>query len=308
RPFGYLKALNQLKSHIKKNKFDIVHTHSSAAGILGRIAARLAKTPVIIHTVHGWGLQEGMSFMKKKIYLMLERFCAGFTDKIVCVSEADIKTGIEKKICRDRKKYAVIRSGIDVNKFSKQIDINKKKKELGINPEQIVIGTVGRLDKQKNPIDLLKAAKIVLNKNPNALFLFAGDGPLREKTEKLLKINNLNNFKILGFRNDVDELVHVFDMLVLTSLWEGLPRAVIEAMAAKNPVIANNVGGVREAVRDSFNGFVTQPYNHKQTAEKILFLLENPDKRNEMGLNGHKLVEEFSDTRMLQKIKELYLS
>jgi glycosyltransferase involved in cell wall biosynthesis len=306
RLFGYLRALNQLKSYIKKNRFDIVHTHSSAAGILGRIAARLAKTPVIIHTVHGWGLQEGMSFMKKKTYLTLERFCARFTDKLVCVSEADIKTGIEKKICKDRKKYTVVRSGIDVNEFSKQIDLNKKKKELGINPEQVVIGTVGRLDKQKNPIDFLKAAKIVLNKNPNAFFLFVGDGPLRAKTEKLLKINNLNNFKILGFRNDVDELVHVFDMLVLTSLWEGLPRAVIEAMAAKKPVIANNVGGVREAVRDSFNGFITQPYNHKQTAEKILFLLENPDKRNEMGLNGYKLVEEFSDTRMLEQIKALY--
>ncbi len=305
RPIKNLTAMLKAYKHIRKGRFDIVHTHSSVAGIIGRIAARLAKTPVIIHTVHGWGIRPDLPKWKLKIYILLERICARFTHKLITVSERDIRKGLKNSIGK-KSQYTVIRSGIDISRFSKNINKEKKKKELGIDPKKPVVGMVGRLDKQKNPLDFVRAASKVQKKHPEVQFIIAGDGPLRKQTESLIKKLKVNNFHILGFRDDVNEIIQILDISVLTSLWEGLPRVFPESMAAKKPIIATDVDGAREAIINSKNGFITQPKKPEQTAEKIYFLLQNPKKAKKMGENGFAMAEKFSLKTMLNKLYELY--
>ena len=304
-PVSNSLALFRLRSYFKKNKFDIVHTHSSAAGILGRIAARLAGVPVIIHTVHGWGLQEGMNFFKKQLYIFLERLCGKFTDKLVVVSKVDIEKGLEYKI-GNRSKYAVIYSGIDIKKFSKTADTGKKRKELGLKETLPVVGMIGRLDVQKNPLDFVRAAAEIQKQFRNVQFVIVGDGPLRKQAEELVKELKIQNFRLLGFRDDVDEIIHTFDISVMTSLWEGLPRVFPESMAAKKPIVATNVDGAKEAIVEGVNGFRVETHRPEKVAEKVLYLLKNPRIAREMGEKGYAMVEKFSLSKMLQDIEDLY--
>lgn len=304
RPLEFISAISSIKKYIEKNKFDVVHTHSSVAGILGRIAAKKAGVPVIVHTVHGWGLQEGMNPFKKWVYVMLERYCAGFTDKLIVVSKFNIDKGLKHKI-GSMKQYQVIYSGIPINKFSRKINKTKKRKELGLDDNPVVC-MVGRLDKQKNPTDFIKAASIVSREIPDAQFIIVGGGPLESRCRNLIKQLGLENIHILGFRDDVAEILQISDIFVLTSLWEGLPRLFPESMAAKKPIVATNVDGAPEAIKNGRNGFIVQTHKPKLIAEKVLYLLNNPAKAKDLGKEGLKMVEKFSLKKMLDDIDRLY--
>lgn len=305
KPISNIRALFILYKYIKKKKFQIVHTHSSVAGIIGRIAARFAKIPVIIHTVHGWGIRPDMPKIKQKVYIWLERFCERFTDKLIVVSKFNIDKGLKYKVGKPSK-YTVIHSGIDIKKFSKEINTKEKKKQLGLDEDKPVVGMIGRLDAQKNPLDFVKSAGIIQKRFPNVQFIIVGDGPLRKQTEALINRLNVKNFHLLGFRRDVDEILQIIDISVLTSLWEGLPRVFPESMAAKKPIVATNVDGAPEAIIDGETGFIVQPKQPEALAEKVLFLLNNPNKSKQMGIKAFKRVNQFSLSRMLKDIDSLY--
>jgi len=305
RPIKNIKATIKTYQYIKKNRFAIVHTHSSVAGIIGRIAAKLAGTPIIIHTVHGWGIRPDMPKLKELLYIWLERFCERFTDKLIVVSKFNIDKGLKYKIGK-LSKYTVIHSGIDIKKFSKEINAKEKKKELGLDEDMPVVGMIGRLDAQKNPLDFVKAAQIIQKSFPNVQFIIVGDGPLRKQTEALIKRLNVKNFYILGFRSDVNEILQIIDISVLTSLWEGLPRVFPESMAAKKPIVATNVDGAPEAIIDGETGFIVAPKSPEIFAEKVLSLLKNPEIAEQMGQAGFKRVNQFSLDKMLEDIDSLY--
>jgi glycosyltransferase involved in cell wall biosynthesis len=306
RPIKYIGAILKLRKYIKENNFDIVHTHSSAAGILGRIAAKFAGAKIIVHTVHGWGFSEDMNFFKKQIYLLLERISAKFTDKLISVSNDAVNVGLKNKI-GDKNKYVIIRSGIPLEKFSRKINFEKTKKELNIPKNYSVVGTIGRLDEQKNPLDFVETARIVLHEKKNTVFVIVGDGPLRQKVEnKIKRLGIKENFRVLGFRNDVNEIIHIFDVFVLTSLWEGMPRVIVEAMAAKKPIVANDVGGVRDALKNGCNGFLIAKHCPAKTAEKVLYLIEHNKEKEKMGEKGRIMAEEFSEKRTFLNIKDLF--
>jgi len=297
-------ALIQTYRYIKKHNFQIVHTHSSVAGIIGRIAAKLAKTKVIIHTVHGWGIRSDLPKWKLQLYLTLERACAKFTDKLIVVSKYNIDKGLKYKIGK-KSKYTVIYSGIDIKKFSKKINIQKKKQQLKLSNNP-VIGMIGRLDDQKNPLDFVRVASIVQKKHPNTQFIIVGDGPLKNQTKSLVKRLNVKNFHLFGFRDDVDEILQIIEIFVLTSLWEGLPRVFLESMAAGKPIVANNVDGAPEAITN--NGYILPPKAPKLMAQKIACLLNNPKAAIQMGKQGKQLVKKFSVNKMLKDIDNLYSS
>ena len=305
-PMTNIKAVMELRAHIIREKIDIVHTHSSVAGVVGRLAALSARVPVIMHHVHGWGIQEGMSTVMRLFYLNLERVCALFSDRLVAVSKANIQKGLDFHICKANK-FTLIYNGIQLEKFSKQVDKRKVYLNLGLNPECKIVGMIGRLDKQKNPLDFIEAAAIVKKEYPMAQFIIAGDGSLRQACEALIRERNLeSSFFLLGYRNDIDQILPVMTMMVLSSLWEGLPVVFQEAMSAGKPIVANNVDGASDVVIDGKTGFLVTPHNVDEMAHRILYLLQNEALCAQMGATAKQNSELFSSEKMVENMEALY--
>lgn len=305
-PVKDIIALIKIKKLIQMGKFDIVHTHSSKAGILGRIAARIAKTPVIIHTAHGWNFHDFMNAPQKNFIVLCERIAGKFTDKIILVTKEDIKKGLKEGI-ENRDKYIVIRSGIDLEQFNPRNCNVELKRELGIKKEEKVIGTVARLSPQKNIKDFVKIAHKVSGTLKNTKFLVVGDGKERKSIEATIKEMHLEEkVYITGLRNDIPEIFSIFDVFVLTSLWEGLPRTVVEALACGVPVVANAVDGVKEIIRDGDNGYLVRPKDVDSAAKKVIQILSNRDTAERIRSKTMKGLEEFSIKKMVSSIAKLY--
>lgn len=306
-PLSDFKALISVYRILKLEKPDVVHTHSSKAGIIGRIAAKLAGIKVIIHTIHGFGFNDTQPFYIKYLYIYLEKFCALFTDMLVAVAKEDIAKGLSKGIGKPRK-YALIRSGIDTKYYKNFTPDPEFRKSLGLEPEITGVLSIGPFKHQKNLKDYILAADIVCKETDKALFFIAGDGNQRKELEDLiLSLGLQNKVILLGWRKDVAELLYASDIFVLTSLWEGLPRAAVEAMCCSKPVVANAVDGVKELVTDGKNGFKTKPYDYKDTAAKILYLINNKEERILMGKSAKESIgEEFDIYHMVKQQEELY--
>jgi glycosyltransferase involved in cell wall biosynthesis len=292
------------------NRFEIIHTHSSKAGIIGRWAALFARMPVIIHTVHGWSFHDYQNPLKKRSFMLLEKITAIFTTKIICVSKKDIETGLKYKIA-PKEKFVLIKYGIPLYQF-KNSNCNKaeKKKELGINNEDPVIGMVSCLKPQKSPLDYVKACIDVYNEMPGVNFLLIGDGILKKRCKSELRKTSLNGrFVFAGWRRDVSELLDIIDIVVLTSKWEGFPIAIIEALAKGKPIVATDVGGVRELVKDGVMGYITRPKEHKDTTDRILNILKDRDSFFKMREEAFKSIDDsFDISAMAHNTDNLYRS
>lgn len=308
-PAKEIAAYRALYSFIKKGGYDVVHTHSSKAGILGRIAAHRARVPVIVHTVHGWGFHDRMGALEKNIFVTAEKFCEPMTDRLVVVTDLDIEKGLSLGI-GSPEKYVKIYSAIDLDKFMNvKVDLAAKKRELGLDPELPVVGCVGRLSPQKAPEIFVRMAAEVLKKRDKVNFIFVGGGPLRAEVERLIGELRLGDrIFLVGLRRDVPELLRVMDVFVLLSLWEGLPRVFAQAMAAGLPIVASNVGGAAEVIRDGVNGFLVPPGEHVQAAGKVLSLLDDENLRKRMAAAPPDFLREnFCVKRMVEKIDSLYV-
>ena len=305
-PIVNLKAVADLRRIMVEGKYDIVHTHSSVAGIVGRLAALAAGIPVILHHVHGWGLHDGMSALTRRLYLTLEQFCAKFTDRIITVSAPDIQKGLNQGI-GTKDKFTLINNGIDLEKFRQKVDVRQVRSELGLDPDGKVVGMVGRLDEQKNPLDLIRTAAIVTKSYPNVQFLIIGDGSLRPDCERLIKELNLSDrFFLLGFRDDVPRILPIMTITAMSSLWEGLPLAFLEAMSAGKPIVANDIDGASDVVVNGETGFLVPARQPELMADRILTLLKDETLCNTMGRVAQERSEYFSLPRMLGKVESLY--
>lgn len=307
-PVKDFKALAKLRSFFAREKPAIVHTHSSKAGIVGRWAARLARVPVIVHTVHGWGHHPYQHVLMRNLYKFLERCTVPFTDKLIVVSRLNADKGLADGI-GTADKYVTIHSSINLQEFMEvSCDAAEVKKSLGMDPSRPVVGTVGRFTPQKNPRDFVRVAALVRTQVPEAQFLFVGDGGMRNECEQLRAELGLENAMFFpGMREDVPQMLRCMDVFILTSLWEGLPRVIPQAMAVGLPVVANAVDGVCEVVRDGDNGFLIKPHEVQTMAESIVRLLGDPDLRHRMGEQGRKTAQqEFSVTEMVKQIEALY--
>ncbi|MDD5772636.1 MAG: glycosyltransferase family 4 protein [bacterium] len=306
-PLKDLKCFNKIKNIIKEEKPDIVHTHSSKAGILGRFAARSNKVPVIVHTIHGFAFNDYQGYLTRKLFIILEKLTANFTDRLIAVSYDVMEKGLKENI-GVKEQYKVIYNGVDVNLLQNiNIDRSIKIKELGLDPNIPIVGMVACLKPQKAPGDFIKMANMILENHQKSQFILAGDGILRDEVEFLVKRYKLEkNVRLLGWRRDLPELLSIMDVFVLTSLWEGLPLTVLEAMAAGKPVVINKIDGNKDIVIDGENGFLCEPKNIKQMAEKVVYLLNDHNKAGSMGEKAKQSVRKYDKSKMLEENIMLY--
>ncbi len=306
-PLKDLLAFVRLVWRIWLGGYAVVHTHSSKAGILGRWAAWVAGVPVIVHTVHGWGHHERQHPLVRAYYVILEKLTLRITDKLIVVSPQNIEKGLADGIGRPEE-YVVIRSGIEMERFGHpQVAREETRRAWGIPADAPVIGTVTRLSVQKAPLDFVRAAARVAATRPDAWFVMVGDGDLRPQVEALATELGIRDRLVLtGLRRDVPELMAAFDIFALSSLWEGLPRVLPQAMATGLPIVATAADGTAEAVTQGVTGFLTPPGDPEILAGMLLQLLQNPALAQRMGAAGRARADEFSDTRMVAQIDALY--
>jgi exopolysaccharide biosynthesis polyprenyl glycosylphosphotransferase len=305
-PIANLKAIADIRRIMVEGKYDIVHTHSSVAGVVGRLAAVAAGVPVIVHHVHGWGLHDGMPGWTRVLYLVLERLCAKYTDRIIAVSKPDIQKGLIQGIAK-KDKFSLIYNGIDLEKFRQEVEDQQLRAELGLDPDSKLVGMIGRLDQQKNPLDLIEAASIVVKRYPKVQFLVVGDGSLRPDCERLIdELKLKDKFFLLGFRSDVEKILPILTVTAMSSLWEGLPLAFLEAMSAGRPIVANDIDGASDVVVNGETGYLVTPHKPEEMAERILTLLNDETLCDEMGRVAQQRSENYSLQSMVGKIGSLY--
>jgi glycosyltransferase involved in cell wall biosynthesis len=313
-PINDLKALYKLYSLIKKAKYDIVHTHSSKAGILGRVGAKLAGVKTIIHTPHGsiFYPDADIPGVSGKfwitIFLLLEKVAAYLADKITTLTESEAKHYLKLGI-GSNDKFAIIRSGTELSRFTDvKVDVASKRKKLGISVNSTVVTTVARLTSEKGHSYLIDAAKEVVTASADELiFMFVGDGDLRGELER--KVNELGldgKILFLGLRDDVPELLAISDLFVLPSLYEAQGKVLVEAIAVGLPVIATKVGGVPDVVVNGKTGILVPPRNSQALAKAIISLITDKVKAKQMGEAGRQVIPEFSVETMIEKIDRLY--
>jgi glycosyltransferase involved in cell wall biosynthesis len=300
-PWKDLLTFWKLYRRMKQEPFDLVHTHSTKAGLLGRLAARLAGVKAIVFTAHGWAFTEGRSPWKRKWLALMERFSAFFTNKIICVSAHDRQLALEFKVAKPEQ-LVVIHNGLDPQPFS-QRDKRRAKQEFGW--EEISIVTfVGRLASPKEPLVLLEA----LQHLEKTRVVIVGDGPMRPELEVYAKQYGLSEkVLLLGMREDVPKILAASDIFVLTSRWEGLPLVIIEAMLAGLPVVATQVGGVSELVEDGVTGLLVPRSDPIALAHALKKLLTDETRGQQLGEMGHhRALERFTLAGMLEKYHRLY--
>lgn len=296
--------------YLKKEKFTIVHTHTAKAGFIGRIAAKLAGVPVIMHTSHGLPFYGGQGKLKYNIYLLLEKFASSLSDYVFSQNLEDVENMKQYKF---KPKYGIgyEGNGVDTRKLdteAKQFDNLKKRKELGISDDSIVIGYYARLEPVKGHMIFIDALKQVVANYPNIICLMAGKGYLEEEIKSYIKAKNLEkNIKFLGFREDIHEIINITDIVVLASEKEGIPRVLMESMYFKKPVVATNVLGTKELVIHGETGLFVEYKDVKGLEEAIIRLLEDERLRLKMGQAGHERIKsEFTEEMVAKRIHDVY--
>ncbi len=307
-PIKDILALIELYFIIRKEKPDIVHTHSSKAGILARIAAWLAGVKIIMHTFHGFGFHERQKFFVKKFYILLEKICAFFSSSLIFVSKANMEIAKKEKIGKEST-YILIRSGIKLEKYRKASKDNSTLKALGIKQDQPCVVSLGNLKPQKNPEDFIKTAKIVLSKNKKISFLYIGGGERLEYFRAEVQREHINeNCFFTGWVDAPEKYLAACDIFILTSLWEGLPRSLVEAMSCSLAPVCYKTDGVRDLIVDGENGFLINQGDVVEMASKILLLAENETLRKKISSSAGLLdLSEFDIDLMVRKQEELYL-
>ena len=310
-----IRALNELTKLIRDGHYQVVHTHCAKAGLLGRIAARRARVPVVVHTYHLFPWQTTkdpsgspgrklLSAAKRWLYILLERYAASLSDALITVSDLNRREAIALKVA-PAGKLTTIYSGIDVDRFAVRSGRTEICRGVGLDPGRPIVGSIGRLSTQKAPLDFVSAAKIVLQRKPHVQFLLVGDGPMVQQVQKA--IDGEPRIKMLGCQSNVPEILSILDTFVLSSLWEGLGRALTEAMIAGVPVVVTAVDGVPELVTHGETGLLSPPSNPARLADNIVRLLDNPEAARTMAERAKQgVVTAFGGRRMVERIEMLF--
>ena len=314
-------AYNKLKKLIKEYKPDIVHTHAAKSGALGRLAAKHANVPVIVHTFHGHVFHSYFSSLKTNIFIRTERYLAGISDAIVAISDVQKKelSGDFKIASSD--KFRVIPLGLDLDNFTidQEIKRHKFRNEFGLDDETVAIGIIGRLVPIKNHSLFLKALKYVLNNTSVKVKAFIiGDGESRGGIEQMANDLGINVSKhtdteyphslvFTSWRTDIDTICAGLDIIALTSLNEGTPVSLIEAQAAGKPIVSTRVGGITDVVMENKTALLSDITDVETFSKNLLQLVNDASLRNKFSNAGKEyVISQFSYHRLVKDMGNLY--
>ena len=298
----FARMVNILRKLKKKYPTIIVHTHSTKAGFLGRWAACFAGIKTRLHTIHGFGFHEGQNRFSWWLVYLLELITVPITTHFVCVSQADAATG-SRLFPGFNKKYSIIRAAVDAEQFFSI-------KEAITDQQTFTIGTISCFKEQKNLFDLLQAFSIVHTictaQGKDVMLAIVGDGKQRTAIEQWINAHNLTGaITLLGWQSNVAPIMRQWDIYAMSSLWEGLPCAIIEARLCKLPVICYNVGGIAEVIIDEKNGFLITPQDWQGLAVKINLVISSPQLRESLN-NFNDYLAPFQRQTMVDMHAQLY--
>jgi glycosyltransferase involved in cell wall biosynthesis len=292
-------ALFQIIAVIRRERPVILHTHTTKAGILGRIAGRLTST-LTIHTPHGHLFYGYFGKAKEQLYVFLERLAARFCERIITISVDERREYLKRGI-GDDKKVITIYNGIDMDRFPG--DGKRVKRELGLAQQVPLVGFVGRLEEVKGPHFFVEAAMRIKAAAPEMHFLMCGDGAMKEELTQ--KTQGMPHLHIMGFREDIADVIAALDILLIPSLNDGFNLVAVEAMASSKPIVATAVGGLPEVIGDG--GILVPPEATMRMAQEAIKLLNSPARRKAIGAKGRKRAETlFSWDVCLQKTLDVY--
>lgn len=309
RPFRDLSAVIRIARLLRAEHFDVVHTHNSKAGFIGRLAGRLARTPLVIHTVHGFAFHDAESLGRRMVFRNLERLAAHWCDGMIFISQPLVDWA-DREAIRGKAPRTVIYSGIHISAFQKA-DGTAVREELRVKEGQFLVGIVSKLWEGKGHDLLLKAWKQILDRkdiHPSPVLAIVGGGHLESHLKALTaRLGLQDSVRFTGFRTDVPEVTAALDISVLPSLFEGMGRVAIEAIAAGKPIVASGVGGIPDIVKDGVNGLLVPPGDERALETALHEVLTNDDLRNRLSANAEATVRpEYSSEWMVEQIHRFY--
>jgi glycosyltransferase involved in cell wall biosynthesis len=314
RPLTDVKALLDVYRFLRQGAFTIVHTHSSKAGIIGRLAARAAGVPIVVHTLHGLVFHEFQSAWRNRIYVSLKRLCAPLTDTIISVSDRVAQTALDRGIGRPDQ-HVTIFSGIELDRFLSvrdRLSVEEAKARAEIPASAPVVGKIARLFPLKGHVQFLEMAAEIARRMPDVWFLLVGDGPLRDELQAEAQRLGIADRLVMVGRvppDRVPEFIQAMDVVVHTSLREGIARVLPQAGAVGKPVVTFDLDGAPEVVHDGVSGYLVPPVDTARVAERVVELLGDPGRRRAFGDAGRAFAaEHFAVERMVERINGVYLA
>lgn len=300
-----IRIIPRLIRYIKQNEIDIVETAVFPSDVYGRISARLANVPIIISTMHR--VEDHKQEFMYRLLFFADTLTMPLTTKMIAVSQA-VKQYLTTwhKVSPD--KIRVIYNGIDPDIYDSSIDIPEYKRALGLHHDIPIVAFIGRLVKLKGVNYFLRAAASILKGDKAAQFMVVGDGPLKHSLIKQAESLGVSqHVHFIGFRKDIPQILSIIDILIVPSLWEGLPLTILEAMLAGKPIIATRVGGIPEAIKEGKSGILVPPRDVDALRDSVLELLKSPEKRKELGEGGkQRALQYFDIERMVRDYTGVY--
>lgn len=303
-PRNDLAVLLELVRLIRRERFSVVHTHSTKAGILGRVAAWLCRTPVVVHTIHGFSSHDFMNARRRHAYLAIERLVRPLTHEFLAVAPQVAREAVEKRLAAPGT-VRVVPSAVMIGDIPDQPDLAIRA-GLGIPFDAPLVGTVGRLDFQKAPLDFVRMAAAVSAARPATRFVMVGEGSLLEQAQSEARRLGVD-VTFTGFRGDAARVAACFDVFVISSLYEGLGRALTEALASRRPVVATAVNGVVDLIEPGSTGLLAPAADPEALARNVVWLLDHPNEARRMGTAGYdRVCAMFEPAAMCALIEQTY--
>lgn len=306
-PFSDSRALFALARMIRRERFDLIHVHASKPGYLGRLATMGTAIP-IIYSPHCFSFHDGTGRLKAQAFALLERIAARhLTTQIITVCDGERDMALKWQI-GEPDLFRTVHTGIDPSPFALKVDRAAVRKSLGVPVDAPLIGTVGRLSKQKAPVDFVRTAALVHKQRPDAHFVWVGDGQLADEMRILIAEQGLEHVcHMVGLRRDVHAVLNVLDLFVLTSHWEGFSLSILEAMATGLPIVSTYVTGADEAIIHGENGLIVPIGAVEELAQAILDLLHDPAKAQQFATASRARIDQyFTRTRMISQLAQTY--
>lgn len=303
-----LRAFRELRGFFRENSFDIIHTHSSKAGMLGRFAAWWSQNQALrVHSPHAFAFEMDYPPFRRWLFLTAERIAGRLTHLLICTCEGERGIAVRNRIVPPNR-AAVVRTGVDLKRFHPQPDAHRIREDLDLPARHRIVGTVGAIVEQKGHRTLVEAAPLVIEEMPHTTFVIVGSGALRPELEaRVSELGLGRRFRFLGHRDDVPRVLAGLDLFVMPSLWEGMPYALVEAMAVGVPVVGSDIPGIADLVRPHQTGRLTPAGDPVALAGAIRTALSEDGKSATMAQAAREMiVREHSRERMLASLAGAY--